>query len=122
MSLGDKILHGIKEKGTTKAELAKKVGIPYTTLDSMVKRNPDSVNMRTLFKIADALDVSVDYLARDEITDKHYKSNNETKRALPPELENIGVEWLKFAKDCEESGLTPEQLRKLADALKEFKG
>lgn len=78
MNIGEKILAELDIIGMKKSELARKSGVAYTTLDSMIKRNPDSVNVRTLFKIAETLGVSADYLARDEITDRNYVSRSAT--------------------------------------------
>lgn len=77
MNIGEKIIIELNRNKMKKSELARKSGVAYTTLDSMIKRNPESVNIRVLFKIAEALDVSVDYLARDEITDRNYNSSSD---------------------------------------------
>ena len=75
MNISEKIVRELDRLGMKKSELARASGVAYTTLDSMIRRNPDSVNIRTLFKIADALGVSADYLAHDEITDRNYRAS-----------------------------------------------
>ncbi len=65
MSFNKKVLKLLKEKKKTKAELAKAAGIPYTTLDSMLKRDSDTTRLATIFKIAQYLDVSVEELVFD---------------------------------------------------------
>lgn len=64
----------MEQKGFNKSILSKRSGVPYTTIFDMYKKGYGNVKMTTVFKIADALDVSVDYLLRDEITDPAYRS------------------------------------------------
>ncbi len=65
MSFSQKVLALLKENGMTKAALAKESGIPYTTLDSMLKRDSDTARLATVFRIADALGTSVEELVFD---------------------------------------------------------
>lgn len=46
--------------------LSQKIGIPYTTLDSMFKKNCDNVGRKTLLKLAHFFNCSIDYLADDD--------------------------------------------------------
>ena len=66
MSFSQKVLALLKENGMTKAALAKESGIPYTTLDSMLKRDSDTARLTTVFRIARALGTSVEDLVFDE--------------------------------------------------------
>ncbi|MBP5288761.1 MAG: helix-turn-helix domain-containing protein [Clostridia bacterium] len=66
MSFSQKVLALLKENGMTKAALAKESGIPYTTLDSMLKRDSDTARLATVFRIARALGTSVEDLVFDE--------------------------------------------------------
>ena len=65
MSFSRKVLDLLKENGMTKAALAKESGIPYTTLDSMLKRDSDTARLATVFRIAKALGTSVEELVFD---------------------------------------------------------
>ena len=76
MSFNKKVVKLLKEKKKTKAQLAKAAGIPYTTLDSMLKRDSDASRLVTIYKIAEYLDVSVEELVFD---DDNYKNTNRTK-------------------------------------------
>ncbi len=62
MSFNKKVVKLLKEKKKTKAQLAKAAGIPYTTLDSMLKRETETSRLATIYKIAEYLDVSVEEL------------------------------------------------------------
>ena len=66
MSFSAKINALLKENGMTKAALAKKSGIPYTTLDSMLKRDSDTARLEAIFRIASALGTSVEDLVFDD--------------------------------------------------------
>lgn len=66
MSFSQRVLTLLKENGMTKAALAKESGIPYTTLDSMLKRDSDTARLTTIFRIARALGTSVEDLVFDE--------------------------------------------------------
>lgn len=76
MSFNKKVVKLLKEKKKTKAQLAKAAGIPYTTLDSMLKRDSDATRLVTIYKIAEYLDVPVEELVFD---DNSYKSVNKTE-------------------------------------------
>lgn len=81
MSFNKKLLSLLSEKKVTKAELAKAVDIPYTTLDSMLKRDTDTRRLDCIFKIARYLGVTVEWLVLDE------------QPSLPPEALSL---WQSF--------------------------
>lgn len=81
MAFSQKINLLLRERGMTKASLAKECGIPYTTLDSMLKRDSDSARLAGVFRIAEALGVTVEELVFDEETGKADVSPEE-KRIL----------------------------------------
>ena len=66
MPLNDKVKRLLKENHMTKATLAKESGLPYTTLDSMLKRETDANRIASVFRIAKALGTSVESLVFDE--------------------------------------------------------
>ncbi len=66
MSFSQKVNRLLKETGMTKAALAKESGLPYTTLDSMLKRETDTQRLAAVFRMARALGTSVESLVFDE--------------------------------------------------------
>ncbi len=80
MAFNQKIAELLKEKGMTKAALAKKCGIPYTTLDSMLKRDSDNARLSQILRIAEVLGTSVEELVLD---------TSSAKAALPEEEKRI---------------------------------
>ncbi|MBQ9939949.1 MAG: helix-turn-helix domain-containing protein [Clostridia bacterium] len=69
MSFNKKVNSLLEEKGITKAQLAKAANIPYTTLDSMLKRDTDTERLKTIYSIAKYLGVSVEYLVFDDVSE-----------------------------------------------------
>ena len=57
----------------TKADLARALDIPYTTIDNILKREHfENVKFSTLQKLCDYFQVDLRYLIKDEITDPNY--------------------------------------------------
>jgi len=52
----------MREKHITKSELAKVTGMPYTTLDSMLKRDSETKKLTALYRISSYLGVGMDEL------------------------------------------------------------
>ena len=75
MSFNKKVVKLLKEKKKSKAELAKAAGIPYTTLDSMLKRESDTSRLATIYKIAEYLGVSVEELVFDDCSTERHAVN-----------------------------------------------
>lgn len=61
-TIGDKIKKLIKEKNMTQEELARKADIPYATLLKILNGTVENPTVKTMQKLAMALDVSVDEL------------------------------------------------------------
>ncbi len=54
-----------KEKGISRYKLAKKCGLRNSTLQNIEKSNDPNPTFKTMCKIADALDVTLDELRRN---------------------------------------------------------
>lgn len=65
MTVGDRIKQQADKHGISLKELAKRAGIPYTTLYSMVKNGAVRASHEKLSAIADALNISVGELIAD---------------------------------------------------------
>ena len=64
-TIGEKIKNLIQEKDMTQEELARKADIPYATLLKIVNGSVQNPTVKTMQKLAIALDVSVDDLLID---------------------------------------------------------
>ncbi|WP_432401042.1 helix-turn-helix domain-containing protein [Wukongibacter sp. M2B1] len=117
MSLGQRLKQLRKEKELTIREVAKLFSIGKSTLSDWEneRRNP---NYDMIKKLAEFYGVTVDYLLG--ITDE--KNIYTSKSAeIPDELKEVGVEYIALAKDIERSKLTPDEVRKILDAVKGLK-
>ena len=90
MSFAEKVKKLLKENDMTKADLAKGAGIPYTTLDSMLKRETDTARLESIFRIARALGTSVEALVFDESGEKSLSSEEERILRLYSLLDHRG--------------------------------
>ena len=82
MSFNQKVTELLKSQHMTKAELAKAAGIPYTTLDSMLKRDSDSARLASVFKIAEHLGVTVEELVFDTAPEDRGIILNDSEKTL----------------------------------------
>lgn len=65
MKRSQRIENLMKEKNWNVRELAKKSGVPYTTIRSMLDRNLERASIDNVIKIAKALEVSTEYLSSE---------------------------------------------------------
>lgn len=63
----------MKEKSLNKSTLSKISGIPYTTIDGFYKKGYQNTKLSTIWKLAEALEVSIDYLIDEKVNDRHPK-------------------------------------------------
>lgn len=82
MSFSQRVLDLMQSKNIPKSRLAREAGIPYTTLDSMLKRDSDGARLELLFRIASILEVSVEELVFGTQKDPSLPPANEEERAL----------------------------------------
>jgi len=94
-------------QGITVEELSSRTGIPVATLDCYLGARATMPAVDVALKIAQALQVSVEYLVSGEKV-KTEELQNEPSR----ELEDI-ISWI--------NGLEPEQCRAILKMLKTFK-
>ena len=67
-SIGLKIAYYRKKKGYTQADLAQQIGMSVSYLGQIERGNRGkSFPLETLYQIADALDIDVDTLLKEEI-------------------------------------------------------
>lgn len=67
-----------------RAELSRATQIPYTTLDSILKRDHfENVKLQILRKLCAYFNVSLEYLIFDEVTDPKYKRQVTSSRQHP---------------------------------------
>lgn len=72
MNFLEKLDYLMGKRGLNKNRLSQLSGVPYTTIDGFYKKGYENTKISTIRKIADALDVSLDYLVDDNIVDERY--------------------------------------------------
>ena len=72
MKFLDKLDYLLSENNMSRPELAQRSGIPYSTIMSFYdeKKGTENIRLSTLRKLAIALDVSLDYLADDNVENR----------------------------------------------------
>lgn len=88
----------------TQETLAKKVGTKRGTIgDIELGRSYPSLELA--HKIVKTCGVDLNFLVSDELTE------------IPKELSNLGVEYVAVTKELRDKGLSPDMIRKVADAV-----
>lgn len=107
MKLREKLRKLMKERNVTTAALSRATGLPYTSIDSLLKRDTQaSVKISTLSVLQQYFDVAMEYLIDESIDDPNYgkekkvlsekevhllelyKNNKEAQRLIHSMLEN----------------------------------
>lgn len=73
MNFLEKLDYMMDKMSINKSKLSVLSGVPYTTIDGFYKKGYTNTKMSTIRKIAAALDVSLDYLIDDNITDEYFR-------------------------------------------------
>ncbi|MCC8074638.1 MAG: helix-turn-helix transcriptional regulator [Clostridiales bacterium] len=73
MNFLEKLDYMMDKMSINKNKLSAMSGVPYTTIDGFYKKGYTNTKMSTIRKIAAALDVSLDYLIDDNITDEYFR-------------------------------------------------
>lgn len=87
MAIGKKLDALLKARGKKPGTLATETGINKNTIYAIIKRDNEKVSMGTLEKIADALQISIDYFFDTEI-DNYLNTQCDTIEAEKPALRN----------------------------------
>lgn len=84
--LGDKIKNLRKERGITQQELATSIDVVQSTI-GMIESGKKIGSPKTLKKIADFFDVTVDYLLSDNKVDENIELSKKAERDIAKDLE-----------------------------------
>ena len=88
MGIGARLLEIMNKKNLNTNELAIMIGVPPTTLYSMIKRDSNRVDIDLIIKIAHALDMSADEFLSGESAEKpntlaaHFEGEDFTEEEL----------------------------------------
>ena len=107
----------MRRDGYNKSSLSKACGIPYTTIDNWFKRGYDGLQLSTLKKLNNFFHTTLEFWARDEITDPNYGKSDGFKVDFSEmshikkyrTLDEHGKEIVKSVLDIEVSRIKAEQ-------------
>lgn len=88
------------------------IGMPWTTLDSILKRGVCNSNITNVMKITNELGINTEKLASGSIV----ATNPDTKNT--PELSNV---YFSLAKEAEENGIDPDDIKLAIDTIKRLR-
>jgi DNA-binding Xre family transcriptional regulator len=71
MKLTDKLDVLMKERDINKRELSKQSGIPYMTIVNFYELGTDNIKLSTLMKLKKYFNVTLDYLADDDVLERN---------------------------------------------------
>ena len=69
LTLTDKLDQLLRERGLNKSQLSALSGVPYTKFASLYEKGADNAKRSTLLSLARCLNVSLDYLADDSVSE-----------------------------------------------------
>lgn len=83
MGIGLKLEKLIKDRHTNVNELAQKIGVPPTTIYSMIRRDSKKADIEVLFKISKELGVDAEYFCdSDNSIEKYEPSYNDVESLI----------------------------------------
>lgn len=88
------------------------IGMPWTTLDSILKRGVSNSNITNVMKITKELGIDTESLASGIITDS---STNDNRNEV---LNNV---YFSLAKEAEQNGIDPDDIRLALDTIKRLR-
>jgi transcriptional regulator with XRE-family HTH domain len=104
--IGEKLRKLREQKNLTMREVAEAIEIDYTYISKI--ENGKIPSLEKLKKLCHLYDVQLSTLFGNEIN-------------IANELKDAGVKWITFGEEMEKRDLTPDEIKKLLDALKIMK-
>lgn len=101
--IGEKLREIREKKGFTMRQVAEIIDIDYSYISKIEKGKIPSLDK--LNKLCDLYGITAASLFGEEVK-------------TPKELEEVGVEWISFAKEMEKKDITPEEIKQIMTALK----
>lgn len=116
----DKVIFLMEQKGWTKYRLAKEAGLGQSTVHEILSGKKVSPNAKTLSKLADALDVSVDefFNGGDSTEKDEIEIKESTDIALANMLDDDQILTLAANRAGIKGPLTEEEIEKIKLAIK----
>jgi len=104
--IGEKLKKLRNDNGKSMRQVGEELGINYTYISKIEKGYIPS--MKLLKDLCNIYNVEIKDLFGDS-------------KPVPKELQDIGVEWISFAKDMKDQELTPEKIKEYIEIVERFK-
>ena len=98
MGIGNKLSKLLELNNMNPNELARKVGVAPTTINSMIKRDSKKADIEVLLKIADILGETVEYFVDEEVKPTTLAAHFDGDEYTEEELEEIR-QFAEFVKN-----------------------
>lgn len=105
---GKKMRELREKKGDTLEEAAKKLNMSLSNLGKY-ERGERRITPELLEQIAELYDQPLSYFYGEE------------DGGVPKELKEVGVEWVRFAKEMKEKDITPEEIKAIIEFMNKVK-
>lgn len=98
MNLVDKLTLLMEENKMRVSDVARGSGIPYTTIDGILKSGGANIKLATLIQLADFFAVSIDYLVNDNNNERAVYSDNDVEDVVSKykALDDMGKRSVKL--------------------------
>ena len=102
MTFLEKLDYLMNINNLNKKRLSEQSGIPYSTIDSFYKQSYNNIKLSTFRKLCDYFGVTMDSMARDEITEIEYYNPNRKDLHITKE-EELLVRCYRMVDDLDKS-------------------
>ena len=116
--IGQRIKQLRKEYNLTQQQFAELINLKNSTI-SLYENEKRQPEFQTLVKIADYFNVTIDWLFGRVDNKNLLIIENEY---IPKDLLNVGVEYLKLAKEMCDKKIPPDDMRKIITAINALQG
>jgi transcriptional regulator with XRE-family HTH domain len=104
----------LKDNNKKIKDVSDATGIPYTSIDSIIRRQQKHIQLDVAFKLAHFFGVPIEYLADDDETVPMLAG-------IPKELRDLNVEYIRIARELQKTGIPSGDLLKIIEAIKTVK-
>lgn len=102
MTFLDKLDYLMKKNNLNKKRLSDQSGIPYSTIDGFYKQSYNNIKLSTFKKLCDYFGVTMDCMARDEVSEIEYYNPQKKSLHITPE-EELLVKCYRAADDLDKT-------------------
>lgn len=124
MAIKENIIYFMKKTGYKKSDIAKLSGIPYTTLDGILKKGDENIKLSTLKKLSTFMSCTLDELIQDNLENDDISSSNKDINSEDSVFKAFAEKYhlsdaeQELAKYC--LSLTSEQRKEILNSIRQL--